>query len=178
MSLIKDYHDQHLTMLKRYWWKELINPRNLYRSIQWRHQRAERGWSDRDAWNADGHILPVLSGLLTRLGDEKSHVDWDEYFRANYKEVGGYNSLNDVAKDIDDYIAFEDTSWTDNLGFELKVNWEDEENGKRMVDKNTPKEQKIMKKAMKDWHKEWKVQDRKLRKALYFVANNIHGLWD
>jgi hypothetical protein len=178
MSFLKDYHDQHLTMIKKYWWKELINPLNLYHTWQHRYQRAERGWSDRDVWNAGDHIIDVISGMVDQLGDEKSHIDWTEYFKENYKKNHGYNSLNEVAADIKSFIEHDQSTWTDDLGFELKIAWEPVEKGSRMVEKNTPEEQRIMKKAMKEWQAEWNRRRAKMRNALVFVADNIPGLWD
>ncbi len=178
MSFIKDYKDQHLTMLKRYWWKELINPSNLYYTWQHRYQRAERGYSDRDVWNTGDHILGIMVGMLKQLGDEKSHIDWTEYFKENYKNNQGYNSLNEVAADIKNFIEFDKTSWADDLGFDIKTEWEEVDDSKMMVDLNTPKEKRIMGKAMNDWHKEWGRRHAKMQRALTFLKFNISGLWD
>lgn len=39
---------------------------------RWRRQRAERGWSDRDAWNLDDYLGSVISGAILHLRD-RSH---------------------------------------------------------------------------------------------------------
>ena len=178
MSFIKDYHDQHLTLLKRYWWKELINPRNIYYTAKHRYQRAERGYSDRDIWNGGDHILDVATGVLKGLAQEKNYLKWDEYFKSNYKSKV-YEDFEGVIKDLDDYIAFDDLNWADTLGFDLKHDFVEREDGNtEMVSANTPKEERLIKKAIRDSHKEWKRRYAKMKQAMYFVADNIPGLWD
>lgn len=178
MSLLRDYKDHHLTLAKKYWWRQIINPVNLYRTMQHRHQRAERGWSDRDAWNAGDHILSVTSGMLKDLAESQERFDWAEYFETNYK-TNGYASLAEVAADIDEYIAFDDYNWVDTLGFKLKHSWKDSKNGGlEMVDENTPEEQRLIKKAIKESHREWKRRYTKMQKAMKFVADNIGSLWE
>lgn len=159
--------------------RELLNLANWQREFKFDRQRKQRGWSDRDSWNGGDFILEVVSGILNKLGDEKSHVDWDEYFNTNYPNNQGYKNLNQVAKDIDDYISFEEDSWPDRLDFEIRNDWKKLPNGNfQLVPLNTPEEERKIKAAIAASHKEWEKRYKKAKKAMVFVAVNFPGLWD
>src|SRR4051812_24655131 len=104
MSLLKDFKEQHLAVRKRDLIKEALNPVNWYDTISHRHQRAERGYSNQDAWDAGTHVLQVTSGLLKELASAKAYLNWEDYFKTNYK-TRGYENFEEVIKDIDDYLA-------------------------------------------------------------------------
>lgn len=159
--------------------RELLNPWNWQREFKWENQRKKRGWSDRDSWNAGDYIIEVTAGLLEKLGDDKSHIDWDEYFRTNYPNNKGYESLQEVAKDIRDYIAFDPHSWPDDLGFKIKYKHINRGTDLvEMVKDNTPEEERQIQKAIKASHLEWKRRYKKAQKAMTFVAINFPSLWD
>lgn len=142
-------------------------------------QRVSRGWSDRDTWGGGEYILEVVSGVLRKLSDEKSHVDWEFYFKNNYPKTCGYKNLAEVANDIDFYLAFEDINWQDTLDFPLKHSWKELPNGHHeYVNDNSPAENKLIKKAIDEHHREWKRRYKKASNALKFVSINFPQLWD
>lgn len=158
---------------------KLLNPRSWWYELKYDRQRKQRGWSDRDSWNGGGFILEVVSGILKKLGDDKSHIDWDEYFKTNYPNNQGYKSLQEVAKDIDNYLSFEEHSWADRLGFELKSEWKELPNGSsEYIGLNTPQEKRQIKKAIQASTEEYERRYKKAKKAMIFVAVNFPGLWD
>jgi len=180
MGLLKDFYTWELAgKLKRRWFKEIINPFNWQRNIKYRHQRLERGWSDRDTWDGGSYILSVTSGVLKKLGDDKSHIDWREYFKHNYPKNCGYKNLNQVAKDIDRYLEFDEYAWGDSLGFDIKHGSKELPNGNlEMISLNTPKEEIAIRKAIDKSHKEWERRYKKAQKAMKFVTQNFPSLWD
>lgn len=119
MSYLKDFRQHHLTIRKRYWLRELLNPFN-YRST-WRHRRERiaKGWSRRDAWNGGEHIAEVAMGILRELGAEQNPIDWDEYFRMNYPDNYGYNTLGEVADDLQLYLDWDIIQYEEPLYSEL-----------------------------------------------------------
>ena len=152
MSLLKDFKEQNLHVLKRYWLREILNPFNWARAIKWRYQRAERGWADRDTWGGGEHIATVSAGILRELGKEKNIVDWDWYFRTNEWETDGYKTLNEVARDIENWLDWEEMSFNHPI-----YDWLKDENETR-------------------WAIEIQLSED-YKNAMKFVANNIHGLW-
>lgn len=164
-------------MSLRYEIKRRLSPRYWLDEIKWSNQRLERGWSDRDTWGGGEHILSVTSGILKSLGDEHSVIDWDQYFSANYPNNLGYKSLLEVAADIDSYLEFQTRNWTDDLGFELIHNFVPSEHGEQMVSGNTPEEQKLISKAIDNWHKEEQRRFKKASKAMKFISLNFRSLW-
>lgn len=178
MSVIKDFKQQNLHLRKRYWLRESLNANNWKRVIIARKQRAERGWADRDVWNGGDHILRVTSGILKELGGEKSHVDWDDYFKTNY-QTRGYNNLLEVANDIDNYLAFQDHSWIDDLDFELKTSSKKLGDGSyEMISLNNPDEQRRIQVVLRNHHDQHNEHYRKMKNAMIFVSINAPHLWD
>lgn len=163
----------------RYALIELLKPSNWLFEFKQDRQRKNRGWSDRDTWNGGEYLLEVTSGVLKKLGDDKSHVDWDEYFKTNYPNNQGYKNLAQVARDLDNYLAFDEYGWGETLGFEIKHDWKPLPNGcSELVSKNTPQEERKIKAAIQASHKEWERRYKKAKKAMTFVAVNFPGLWD
>jgi hypothetical protein len=158
---------------------ELLKPANWLFEFKQDRQRKKRGWSDRDTWNGGEYILSVVSGVLKKLGDEKSHIDWDEYFKTNYPNNQGYNSLIEVAEDIDAYLEFDELDWSRDLDFEIIYDKKPAEDGcTEIVDINTPEENRQIKKAIEASRKEYDRRYKKAKKAMTFVAVNFPGLWD
>ena len=152
MSYAKDFRQQHLTARWQYAMKELFNPANYYRTARWRHQRAERGWSDRDTWGGGEHITEITAGILNYLDNVQNVVDWDAYFEHNYEENYGYSSLTEVATDINNYLAWQEEQFSEPLWSEFKN------------DRETA------------WAIEWQLYND-YKNAMHFVAENIGGLW-
>ena len=96
-----------------YNFQELLKPRRWRNEFRYRNQRINRGWSDQDAWGGGEHIASVSAGILRELGDEKNIVDWDWYFRNNNWETFGYNDLNEVAQDLENWLDWEEMSYSD-----------------------------------------------------------------
>lgn len=107
MGYLKDFNEHHLGVRWRYYPREILNPFNWKRVIQFRHQRANKGYAVRDAWNGGEHIAQVAAGILYELGDEQNIIDWDEYFVTNYPDNYGYENLNQVADDLNLYIEWD-----------------------------------------------------------------------
>jgi len=152
MSYIKDFREQNLHVRKLYWFQELVNPMNYIRTARYRHQRAERGWSDRDTWGGGEHLAEVAAGILDYLDNVQNVVDWDAYFKNNYEENYGYASLTEVAQDITNYLAWEEESFSEPIYEEYK-------------DHNETR-----------WAIEWQLYND-YKNAMHFVAENIGGLW-
>lgn len=158
---------------------DLLNARDWYREFKYDHQRKQRGWSDRDTWYAGRYLLEVASGMLKKLGDAKSHIDWDQYFKTNYPHNRGYESLEQVAADIDHYLEFEDDDWVDTLGFAIKHGTKELPNGNHeLVNLNTDDENRRIRKAIRLSHEEEKRRYEKAKNAMIFVATNFPALWD
>jgi hypothetical protein len=166
-------------MYLRYRLRALLNPANWWREFRWDRQRKQRGWSDRDTWGGGEYILEVVSGVLKKLGDKHSHIDWDQYFITNYPNNMGYESLAEVAADIDSYLAFDRSNWIDTLGFEVKHGSKELPNGNsEMISLNTPEEERLISTAVKNYQKQWKLEYKKAKRAMVFVAVNFPHLWD
>ena len=158
--------------------REAMSYRNWLGEFKHAKQRKERGWSDRDCWNAWHHIGSVTAGMLRSLDATQNILDWDEYFASNYKSVGDYKSLGEVAQDIENYLNFDDTSWSEKLDFELKHSFKETDDGKmELVSGNTAKEKVLIRKAIKATMKEEQLLAKKAEKAFIFVGKNFRALW-
>lgn len=150
MGYLKDFYQFHLTIRKRYWLRELLSPRNYTSVIQFRHQRANRGWASRDTWNGGEHLAEVAAGILYELDDEKNIVDWDEYFRTNYPDNYGYTSLTEVADDLQLYVEWDIIQYREPYLSDI-----------RQEDR---------------WAMDYQVYQQ-AKNAMHFVADNLGGLW-
>lgn len=130
-----------------------LRPSTWLDNIKYRRQRANRGWSDRDTWNGGEYLMEIASGVLNKLGDEKSHIDWDEYFSSNYDTSFGYKSLNEVAQDLDNYLAWQEKLFSEPIYSQFKGDYETQ------------------------WAIEYQLHQDAMN-AMHFVAENISGLWD
>lgn len=114
MSLIKDWYKDN----KDYTLSHKAG--NLFSMSEWkrlhthRKQRADRGWSNRDTWGAGEHIAKITADMLQHLNDH-TYVDWPEWFKLNVQEAEGYKNLQAVIDDINNYLAFTETTWGDDL---------------------------------------------------------------
>ena len=154
MNLFRDFYRHNLTIRKRYWAREILNPYNWGRIIKWRRQRINRGWSDRDTWGGGEHIASVALGVIKYLYEVQHMVDYEskEAWDFNFENQYGYNNLGEVARDLDNYLWWEENSFSSPLWEEYK-------------DHNETR-----------WAIEYQLyQDYK--NAMHFVADNIGGLW-
>lgn len=149
MGLLKDFYRNELTIRKRYWPREIINPRNWTRNIRYRHQRAERGWSDRDTWGGGEYLASVAAGILNYLELEQNPIDWEFYFKENYTGTNGYHTLTEVAEDIELYMWWEEYGYADE--------YDDLD-----IDDHIAINQQLY---------------SQLQNAMHFVAENIGHLW-
>lgn len=148
--ILKDFQDQNLTIRKRYWLRELLRFGNYRRFFKWRKQRIKKGFSDRDVWNGGEYLAEVAAGILYELGNEKNIVDWDEYFKANYEDNYGYESLIEVADDLQLYVEW------DTLQYQEPY-WSD------IIQEDR-------------WDMDYQIYER-AKNAMHFVASNLGGLW-
>lgn len=164
----------------------MVSPSQWRRLHTWRKQRANRGWSDRDTWGAGEHIAKITAEMLQHLND-KSHVDWPEWFKLNVQEKGKdtYKSLQQVIDDINAYLVFSVTTWGDDLTCEgnmfeddkggefkhLNTTWRYEKNGRKLS------EQQISAR-IKSWSKEYERLYNKAVKAMSFFARHFASFWD
>jgi hypothetical protein len=121
--------------------------------------------------------------------NEKTYVDWPEWFKLNVKEEGkgAYTSLDQVIKDITEFLDFNETSWAD--GLDTKRDSVDEIFKKRddqMYEYIGPDwyegKKKLSDAAVKNrinkWHKEWDKKYKKAQKAMGFFARHFASFWD
>lgn len=132
---------------------ELLSVKNWWYEFKYDRQRKQRGWSDKDTWAGGEHIASVCSGILEYLQSEKTIVDWEAYFEMNFEDNYGYSSLNEVAKDIDNYLAWQEESFSSPIWDEL---------------------------GSDDYETRLAVEYQlyaDYKNAMHFVAENIGGLW-
>lgn len=188
MSIFKDFRKDTEGYRFRRQLKESINPQTWLRLHNWRKQRADRGWSDRDTWGAGDHIALITAEILQHLNDH-SYVDWPEWFKLNVKEngKGAYANLQDVINDITEYLNFTETSWADGLDTrndELDKIFKKRED--HMYEYVGPEwyegEKKLSAAAITHRVNKWAKEDRRLYKkaqrAMGFFARHFSGFWD
>lgn len=185
-SVVKQVWEDSEGMVPRARIRELLTPRYHRNFRKWNKQRIQRGWSDRDTWGAGEHILEMTAGMLRFLDREQNPIDWDEYFKANYKQVNGYESLSEVASDIEQYLEFELTSWADDLELasdEIKDIFKKRQDGNYEFDakwvnkKGRVQTEKQITARINKWHKAEQRSYKKCQKAMTFVVANLAGLW-
>lgn len=186
MGLVKDVFKDNKDATFKYRVKELINPREWRRHHRWRKQRANRGWSDRDTWNAGDHIADMTADMLQHLLD-KGMTDWPYWFKHNVQEkgAGSYKNLQSVIDDIKNYTDFQWTSWAEGLEpvndrvfekldddtYEYKLpDWIDK-NGKILTEKQ-------LRARMDKWSKEERRLYEKATKAMQFFGRHYSSFWD
>jgi len=177
MSIFKDWQQDTNGLVFRYRLKELIDPRVWLRLHKWRKQRANRGWSDRDAWGAGDHIAQMTAEMLQHLND-KGHVDWPHWFEYNIQEKGSYKNIQSIVNDINNYLEFMKTdSWAEGLESKtiknadfLDISWLDK-NGKKLSEKQISARIKKYTKKENDLY-------NKATNAMQFFSRNFGSFWD
>lgn len=114
MGIVKDWKIDNEGYCFRYRVIHLISPKYWLKLHQYRKQRADRGWSDRDTWGAGDHIAKITAEMLQYLLDN-SYGDWPEMFRTKFKEKdpNAYKDLQHVINDINAYLDYTKTEWND-----------------------------------------------------------------
>lgn len=169
MGLIKDWREEtkHYTL-----WAKITSLKEMKRVCRYRKQRIERGWSDRDCWDAGSYILKITSDMLKELYCEK---DNGEYFELNIDKPSVYKNFKQVADDIDEYLAFKDTDYTIYLDFDLPTGYVDEDG--TWQTNSTEDQTEKMRAAMKKHQNEFIKKSKKATRAMKFVAVNHVKLW-
>lgn len=134
-----------------YYMREILNPANWWREYKYDRQRKKRGWSDKDTWGGGEYIAGVTEGILRFLDRKQNPIDWEFYFRANYKEIEkyGYTSLTEIADDIELYLWWEVHQYDDEYD---NISHEDK------------------------WAIDMQLYSQ-LQNAMHFIAENIGMIW-
>lgn len=183
MGIIKDWNEDTEGYCFKYKVINLLSPIVWLRLHKYRKQRADRGWSDRDTWGAGDHIAKMTAEMLQHLNDE-SYTDWPEWFKFNVQEPkSDYKNIQSIIDDIDNYLKFTNTSWSDNLtdaGIDYDGNngeetcisckWLDE-SGKKLTDTQITT---LIKKHCNQQNKLYK----KASKAMQFFGRHFSSFWD
>ena len=157
-----------------------FSPKVWLRLHRWRKQRADRGWSDRDTWGAGEHIAEMTAQMLQHLNDNP-YVDWPEWFALNVKEKDGYNDLQAVIDDINQYLELTKQSWADGLtvdgdlfddsGDEPKTVWRYKKTGRKLS-------QAQLSGRIANWAKKENTSYKKARKAMQFFGRHFAEFLD
>lgn len=188
MSIIKDWREDNQGYRLRMKVTKLFSPREWFYLHKWRKQRANRGWSDRDTWNMGDHLIEITAAMLNHL-NTNGIADWPEWFKLNVQEKGknAYTSLDQVIKDITDYIDFEKTSWADGLDtkrdsidetFKERQDGNYEYIGPDWYEGDKKLSEAAIKNRINNWQKEWDKEYKKATNAMQWVGRHIAGLWD
>lgn len=153
--------------------RSLVSPKEWYSLHKWRKQRADRGWSDRDAWGAGERIAQMTAEMLQHLNDY-SHTD--QWFDLNIIDKQKYENLQQVIDDINYYLEYEKTSWSDGLTSIHEDNkkgftWKDIETSKVLTDRQITS-------RIRKWRVEECRAYNKARKAMIFFSSNFANFWD
>lgn len=189
MGLIKDWAEDTEGYRFSYRVRSLFDLSLWLRLHKWRKQRANRGWSDSDAWGAGDHIAQVTAEMLQYLQDH-SYCDWPEWFKLNVQEEGknAYTNLQEVIDDINAYLEFEKTSWSDGLDTkrdkldEVFKKSEDGELYEYVGPDWYEGEKKLTEAAIGNRIRKWRNEEIKLykkaQKAMVFFGRHFSGFWD
>lgn len=188
MSIVKDWREDNSGYRLNRQVLYFFSPKVWLRLHKWRKQRADRGWSDRDTWGAGEHIAQMTAEMLQHLNDN-TYVDWPEWFKTNTKDNKGYKNLQSVIDDINGYLDFRLTSWSDGLDIaSYNVDdWLDKQEGGTYVwksagwvDKTTGKKltEKQLLSRMKKHHKQEEKIYKKATHAMEFFGHNFASFWD
>ena len=188
MSLLKDFREDVSGYKIFYQLRSAVDVRLWLRLHKYRKQRANRGWSDRDAWGAGEHIAKVTAEMLQHLNDY-SYCDWPEWFKNNTDNLG-YKNLQSVIDDINNYLEFQYTGWTDGLdvasydvddwiekepvnGLHVwkSAGWINIETGKKLTEKQVTA-------RISKHHKQEQKLYAKATKAMEFFGRNFASFWD
>lgn len=188
MGLLKDWIENNNGYRIRTRVARFFDPREWLKLHKWRKQRADRGWSDRDTWGAGDHIAKMTAEMLQHLNDN-TYVDWPQWFKLNVKEKGRgtYKSLQQVVDDIENYLAFEETSWADGLTTKndsledvFKKRSDDlyEYQSPDWYDGDKKLSQKEITRRIYKWSKQSSKEYEKAKNAMSFFARHFSSFWD
>jgi hypothetical protein len=188
MSILRDFNYTFGGYRYPHQIKEYLDLGNWRRVHKWRKQRLNRGWSDRDTWGAGEHIAQMTAEMLKHL-NENTYVDWPEWFKLNVKEKGhgSYTSLEQVIKDITEFLDFNETSWADGLDtkrdsvdeiFEKRQDGNYEYKGPDWYEKGKKLSDAAVKHRINKWQKEWNLKYKKATKAMQFFGRHFASFWD
>lgn len=188
MGILKDFKEEVRGSSRNYKIRSFFSPPVWLRLHKWRKQRADRGWSGRDTWEAGYYIARVTAEMLQWLNDY-SYCDWPEWFKLNVKEEGkgSYKNLQAVINDINAYLDFETTSWADGLTLKHdeidEVVQEREDGTCEWVGPDYYEgEKKLTEAAITHRVRKWGNEEMRLyknaQKAMSFFGRHFGGFWD
>lgn len=151
---------------------------NLLDEIRYGYQRVTRGWSDRDTWGAGEHVLRVTAEMLQRLNDS-TYADYDGWFKLNVqeKEMSAYKDLQSVIDDMNNYLDFTKTNWSDGLtpidtgGGDFMATWVDETT-------QVPLTEAEVRSRIDAWSKQELDLYQKASGAMQFFSRHFQSFWD
>lgn len=123
--------------------------RNAIRTPKWWYQRAKRGYSDRDVWNADTYLAGVFAGVL----------DW--YIHNGMGVCMAYIHPHDrYGTDVDSMVIRRDTDYSNHIAiFTQYLNnglaWDEE-----------------------DAKESGGVLDKDIKASVHWLADHFTELWD
>lgn len=167
MSIFKDWRDEVRGSTLTYKLTALVSLKVWRRLHRNRKQRADRGWSEADTWEAGDYVLEVTLGLIKYMYYE---TDKDWRFWSERLEKDGYVDIKHVIHDLSNYLDHQKSHWTDTLSAS-KDGWVDAETGERITHEE-------LNRRMNDWHEKGDVLAKKATKAMTFFANNFQSFWD
>lgn len=173
MGIIKDWKDNN----KYYWWPYkimyLLSLRQWFKLYKWRRQRADRGWSDKDFWNAGEYVAEVTASILEELGSN-GVTDWNSTFKTHTDDFP-YEDIEEMVVAIRNYLTFEsESSWTDGLEHTGSLDcpgWIDTETGGRLTDKQ------ISERMINHYKKQAELYE-KACKAMSTFGSHFGIFWD
>jgi hypothetical protein len=178
MGIIKDWRDNNSSFRVSTKIYSLFSPKEWYELHKCRKQRANRGWSNRDAWEAGDYVAKIVADMLFYLKDN-SYVDWEWWFDNKYKKgKNNYKDLQSIIDDINNYLEFQKTSWADGLDADIDdvkkfsdIKWSDVATGKKLTDKQ------VTARINKYAAQEAEVY-KKASRAMKFFGENFSDFWD
>jgi hypothetical protein len=188
MGLVRDWIEDTEGYRFGYRVRSFFSPSLWLRLHKWRKQRANRGWSDRDTWGAGDHIAQMTAEMLQYLQDH-SYCDWPEWFKLNVREEGkgAYKNLQEVIDDINAYLEFQKTSWSDGLDtkrdrvdevFEKREDGNYQYVGPDWYEGEKKLTQDAVRHRINKWRKEELKLYKKAQKAMGFFSRHFSGFWD
>ena len=123
--------------------------RHAFYTPKWWYQRAKRGYSDRDMWNADTYLAGVFAGVL-------------QWYIDNGMGVPMFYAANDdqYSKNVDDMVIRRDADYLTHISIfrEYSIN------GLAFDE---------------DWKQEFGgVLDEDIESSVHWLANHFIELWD
>jgi hypothetical protein len=79
--------------IRRFWSNHwLVNPRDVYRTVKFAHQRLTRGWDDRAVWSIDWWLDGIMPDMLRRLKKTKHGVPMSMFDGLRVNEHGYHDA--------------------------------------------------------------------------------------